>query len=248
MPSPSVDKRSDVPLYRQLFKKMAQQIADGTLKPGERLPSERELAEIARVSRTTARLAIDELVANGLVYREQGKGTFLAQPHMRGLMGFASFSEDVIARGMKPHSIVLRQEVQKATPEIAERLKLPADSDVLNLVRLRLADDSPIALQYSFLPLHLVPELDKFDLEDKSLFTTLREEYGLYPSWTEAEVEAIEAPEETKKHLDLHKGAPVLVVRGLTYTDSFELVESVETIYRGQGLALYIGRQRFTSF
>jgi GntR family transcriptional regulator len=223
---------------------MSEQIKVGDLRPGDRIPSERELTQLTRVSRTTARIAIEELVASGLVYRELGRGTFVAEPRMRNLMGFASFSEDIIARGMKPKSVVLRQEEIKASAKIASDLRIEVGEPVLNLVRIRLADDDPIAVQHSYLPSKLVPGLDALDLADKSLFSILRTEYGIYPAWTEAEVEASSASSELAEHFGIAEGSPVLVVFGLSYTDTFEIVERIKTYYGSQGFALYLGRQR----
>ena len=245
MMAPGLNKHSHVPLYRQLFDKLAAQIQQGELQPGERIPSEREMAEQLHVSRTTARLAIDELVTSGLVYREQGRGTFVAEPRMRSLMGFASFSEDIIARGWQPSSQILKQEMVNVDEELQKTLKVSPKDPVLHLARLRKADGQPVALQYSYLCYRLVPGLEKQDLTNKSLFSILREQYYIYPAWTEAEIEAMAATAEEARLLEIEPGEPVLVVRGLTYTESFEIVESVKTVYRGRGLALYIGRQRF---
>ena len=242
-----LNKHSHVPLYQQLVQTLVARIDANELLPGDRVPSERELAENMHVSRTTARLAIDELVASGVVYREQGRGTYVAEPTMRGLLGFASFSEDMRARGRVPSSQILTKELITATDQLQASLRCAPGEQVLHLVRLRLADDEPVALQSSYIPLRLVPGIEAMDLRDRSLFTILREQYYIYPAWTEAEMEAREAAAETAVSLNLEEGDPVLVVRGLTYTDSFEIVESVETIYRGKGLALYIGRQRFST-
>lgn len=242
-----LDKQSPVPLYQQLVQALAAQIDSRELAPGERIPSEREIAEQMRVSRTTARLAVEELVASGLVYREQGRGTYVAEPKMRGLLGFASFSEDMQARGRVPRSTIVKQEVIPATERMAEVLRIQPGDAALHLLRLRLADDEPVALQAAHLPLAMFPGLEALDLTDQSLFNILREHYGVYPSWTEAEMEARKATAEQARLLRLPPGDPVLVVRGLTYSDSFEVVESVETAYRGQDLALYVGRQRFSS-
>jgi GntR family transcriptional regulator len=242
-----LNKHSHIPLYQQLVQALVAQIENNELGPGERVPSERELAEKMNVSRTTARLALDELVASGVVYREQGRGTYVAEPRMRGLLGFASFSEDMRARGFRPSSQILKQKVIEADEKKQATIRCSAGERILHLVRLRLADDKPVALQSSYIPLALVPGLDTHQLENRSLFTILRDEYFIYPAWTEAEMEARKADSHTASLLNLAENDPVLVVRGLTYTDSFEIVESVETIYRGEGLALYIGRQRFSS-
>jgi GntR family transcriptional regulator len=238
-----LDKGSHLPLYVQLQEALTSQIGSGDVKPGDRLPSERELAGTLGISRITARLALDALLENGLVYREQGRGTFVAEPKMRGLKGFLSFTEDIMARGMTPRSRILAQEAITPDESIASALKLPSDALVLRLTRLRFADDEPVALQSSYIPLHLCPGLESADLTDKSLFSVLRKQYFVHPIWTEAEVEAVPASAEEAQWLEMSMGAPLLEVKGLTFTESFEVVESVRTVYR-TFLPVYIGRQR----
>ncbi len=240
----TLNKYSPVPLYRQLVDRLVAQIRSGELRPGDRVPSERELAEQLNVSRTTARLAIEELVSSGLVYREQGRGTFVAASSIRGLIGFASFSEDLIARGYRPGTRILAQELIDGDDTIRKALKLEPNEKILRLMRLRLADDRPVAIQTTCLPAKLIPGLESRDLTDQSLFAILRQDYYIYPAWTEAEIEATRAEPLQAQLLGLTPGDPVLIVRGLSYTDSFDIVESVETVYRGEGLSLYMGRQR----
>ena len=242
-----LNKHSPVPLYQQIASDLVARIDGSELKSGDRIPSERELAESMQVSRTTARLAIDELVSSGIIYREQGRGTYVAEPRMNGMLGFASFTEDMLSRGRQPSSQVVMQELIEADDILQEKLHCAPGEMVLNLVRLRLADDEPVALQTTFLPQRLAPGLEQQELTNKSLFKILREEYYIYPAWTEAEMEALSATAEQAAMFDIKAGDPMLAVRGLTFTDSFEIVEAVETIYRGQGLALYIGRQRIST-
>jgi GntR family transcriptional regulator len=104
-----LNKNSPVPLYIQLYSRLAEQINSGDFQAGEQIPTERGLAETLSVSRITARQAIDALVESGLVYREQGRGTFVAEPKMRGVIGFTSFSEDMKTRGMQPSSLIIKQ-------------------------------------------------------------------------------------------------------------------------------------------
>lgn len=239
-----LDGGSHVPLYLQLSSALIAQIGSGELKPGDRIPSERELAAELGVSRITARQAIDMLLRNGLVYREQGRGTFVAEPKMRGLKGFLSFTEDILSRGMQPGTRVLKQELAEADEAEQTRLKLQPGEKVLRLVRLRLANGAPVALQSSVLPARICPGLEHEDLTDKSLFSVLRQKYFVHPAWTEAEVEARSAAAEEAELLRLAPGDPVLVITGLTFTETFEFVESVRTVYRGNDMAIYIGRQR----
>jgi GntR family transcriptional regulator, N-acetylglucosamine utilization regulator len=244
MVTTSLNKYSHVPLYQQLVDKLIVQIRSGELRPGDRVPSEREIAESHKVSRTTARLALEELVATGLIYREQGRGTFVAASSMRSLIGFASFTEDFITRGCKPGSRILAHDLIDGDEVIRKALRLDEREMVLRLVRLRLADNKPVAIQTSYLPAKLVPGLENRDMTNQSLFAILRQDYYVYPAWTEAEIETARAEPTQAELLGISPGDPVLIVRGLSYTDSFETVESVETVYRGEGLCLYIGRQR----
>lgn len=239
-----LNKGSHIPLYLQLTAQLIHMIEKGDLKPGDKIASERELSEMLNVSRITSRLAIQELFKSGLIYREQGRGTFVAESKMRNVQGFTSFTEDMNKRGLKPGSQVLLQEVIPAEDTLARILHINPGDPALHLVRLRMANDHPVAIQYSHLPHKLCPGLENENLINGSLFAVLRQKYYIYPAWTEAVVEAASALSEEAHLLGLKPSEPVLVVRGITFNESFDIVESVRTIYPSRGLALYIGRQR----
>ena len=239
-----LDKSSHIPLYLQLTAQLIHMIDEGELKPGDKIASERELSEILKVSRITSRLAIQELLKNGLIYREQGRGTFIAESKMRNVQGFTSFTENMIKRGMKPGSQIMLQEVFPAEDTLARILHINPGDPALNLVRLRTADERPIAIQYAHIPLHICKGLENENLSNVSLFAILKQKYSVYPAWTEAVVEASAALPEEATLLGLKVGEPVLVVRGISFNESFEIVESVRTIYPSRGFGLYIGRQQ----
>ncbi len=244
----NLDKGSQTPLYLQLTKRLIEQIETGQLSTGDKLPSERELADALHVSRVTARMAIDILFEKGLVYREKGKGTYVAQPKMRGVRGFSSFSEDAKARGLKPSSKIIRQELIQVDDKMQQTLKIEPDENAVHLVRVRMVDDKPIALQSTFIPYRICPGIDSLNLTNKSLFAVLREEYFIHPAWTEAIVRARLANSEEAELLQINAGDPVLVVSGLTFTEAFDIVESVTTVYPADNFELYIGRQRIERF
>jgi GntR family transcriptional regulator len=239
-----LNKNSTVPLYRQLASHLASQILNGGYQAGDRLPSERELSEQFNVSRITARQAIATLLDDGIIFTEQGRGTFVAEPLMRRLRGLTSFTEDMAARGYKPTSRVLVNELVTVSEELQNTLKLGPQDQVFHLVRLRMADGKPVAIQDSYVSCKLCPGVELEDFTNRSLFALLREKYFVYPTWTEVDIEALPASEEEARWLRIKTGEPVLVVKGKTFTDSFEVIEKVCTIYRGKGLVLYIGRQR----
>lgn len=239
-----LDKNSDRPLYRQLAGLLVAQIQSGAFSAGSRLPSERELSEQFNVSRITARQAITTLLDDGLIFREQGRGTFVAEPRMRHLQGLTSFTEDMLARGFQPKSQVLVHELLEGDEELQRHLRLQPGDRILHLVRLRLANDRPIAIQASHISIRLCPGLEDEDFTNQSLFALLREKYYVNPSWTEIDIQAVLASKEEASLLQIRTNDPLLVVRGKTFTDSFEPIETVRTTYIGKGLALYIGRQR----
>jgi GntR family transcriptional regulator len=134
--------------------------------------------------------------------------------------------------------------VLEADEELKGSLRIPAGQRILHLVRLRMADDRPIALQASYISLASCLGLENEDLKDESLFELLLSTYYLYPTWTEVDIQAVPASREEAQLLEIRPNDPLLVVRGKTFTDSFEPIETVRTTYIGKGLALYIGRQR----
>jgi GntR family transcriptional regulator len=196
------------------------------------------------VSRITTRLAVQELLESGLVYREQGRGTFVAEPKMQGLQAFTSFTEHMRNRGLTPGSKILNQELVGVDESLAQTLHINVGDLAVHLVRLRLADQRPVAVQSAYLPARMFPGLETENLEDRSLFEVLRRKYFVHPVWTEAAVEASSSTAEQARLLEIKTGEPVLIVRGLTFTDSFDVVETVRTVYPGKGLGVYIGRQR----
>lgn len=240
----ALDKSSHIPLYLQLTAQLIHKIEAGELKPGDKLDSEREISETLKVSRITSRLAIQELMKGGLVYREQGRGTFIAEPKIRNVQGFTSFTDNMCKLGLRPGTRILVQEVIPAEEILARMLHITPGDPALHLARVRTADDRPVAVQYSYLPYKICQGLESEQLSDVSLFTILKQRYGVYPAWTEAVVEAAPALTEDALHLGLKPGEPVLIVRGTTFSESFEIVESVRTIYPSRGFALYLGRQR----
>ncbi len=240
----ALDKSSHIPLYLQLTAQLTHKIEAGELRPGDKVDSEREISEILKISRITSRQAIQELLKSGMVYREQGRGTFVAEPAIRNVQGFTSFTENMLKLGLKPSSQILLQEVIPAEEPLAGLLHIPPGDPALHLVRLRTADGRPVAIQDAYLPHKICAGLEHEPLTGVSLFTILKQRYGVYPAWTEAVVEAASAIPEDAHRLGLKPGEPVLVVRGITFNESFEIVESVRTIYPSRGFTLYLGRQR----
>jgi GntR family transcriptional regulator len=231
------------PLYSRIQQDILEQIQAGQLQPGIQLPTEADLAAQYQVSRITAKRALDELVRQGRAYRQQGRGTFVAQARIRDISGFRSFSEDIRARGFTPSSRVL--DFTEVQPEsfIRERLHLDDDERVYLLKRLRLADQAPVAVETAYLPSRFFPGLLQEELAATSLYTLLAEKYNRIPTWADAEMEACTATREQARLLDLKPGTPVLVAHRVTYSADYDAIETVDSVYRGDRFTFYTGRQ-----
>ena len=231
------------PMYFRIQQVILEQIQTGQFQPGAQLPSETDLAQQYQVSRITAKRALDELVRQGRAFRQQGRGTFVAQARIRDISGFRSFSEDVRARGFTPSSQVLDFKEVKPGAVIRERLHIPEGEPVFLLRRLRLADQEPVAVETAYLPCRLSPGLFNEDLSNSSLYTILAEKYNLVPTWADAEIEAAVPTKEEAGLLNLKAGMPVLVAHRVTFAADYDAIETVDSVYRGDRFTFYTGRQ-----
>ncbi|NCT89471.1 GntR family transcriptional regulator [Cellulomonas sp. APG4] len=207
------------------------------LEPGDVIPSERVLCERFGISRMTVRQAVDALVVEGLLVREQGRGTFVAPTKMDMEVRLTSFGEEMRRRGMEPSSHVLVAEQAPAAPDVADALDLQPGEPVHHLHRVRYADGTPMAIEQAWLPVALVPNL-LADGVPESVYGDLRRR-GLEPDWGEDTVAASEADAEDAEHLGLRPGAAVLRVERRTFTGDVALVYS-RSAYRADRYVLWV--------
>lgn len=203
------------------------------LAPGERLPSERQLAERYEVARMTVRGAIDNLIARGLIYRSHGQGTFVAQPRFEQSEALTSFSEDMLRRGLRPGAKVLRRDVIDADDGLAEKLELAVGAPVVRFERLRTADEEPMALERAHLPLERFPGLDELDLSDTSLYEALRRRWDVAVHNAEQRVHPVLLRDRDAARLGVEAGQPGLAFRRVTRDAAGRVIEYVVSLYRG---------------
>lgn len=232
-----IDRRTSTPLYVQLKDAVARDIRQGDLKPGDRVGSESELERLHGVSRITVRQALKALVQEGELYRVPGKGTYVASRKVAPLAAFTSFSENMLAQGLTPSYRLLGAELADPPPIIRQELRLGEHDRAWRIERLLLADSEPIGLQYGFYPERFFGtsdgHIDPGSLAATSLYARLERTLDV-PLW-KAE-ETVEPAIANRKEVDLlgvPDGAPVLVVRRLSYLASGDPVESVKLVFRG---------------
>ncbi|WP_432498051.1 GntR family transcriptional regulator [Kineococcus gypseus] len=224
-----------LPRYVHIERSLRARIAH--LQPHELLPSEAELCEEFSVSRMTVRAAVQRLADDGLVYRSPGRGTFVADPRPhRRVERLRGFSAEARRKGVRPSSRVLAAEVRAGGAHELERLRLPAGSSVVDLQRVRLGDDVPIALERTVLPGELGAVLDA-DLTTTSLHARMRE-LGRTPTTGTSSIRAERADRPTARLLQVPAGSAVLVEERTVLDGEGRPVELTVSRYAGDRYAL----------
>src|SRR3990172_5248384 len=167
-----IDPHSKLPLYDQIERNLRDLIINGKWNPGEVMPSEWELVELYGVSRLTVRRALDELVRQNWLDRKQGVGTFVPQPVTASISASKlSFTEQMRSIGRKPSSQLVNQRETPATAKIARLLRIEEGQSIIEITRVRLADDEPILLETSCLSMNSFPSLVSYSWsENESLY------------------------------------------------------------------------------
>jgi GntR family transcriptional regulator len=229
-----LDKSGFIPLYFQIQRTLMDQIRSGELSEGDPLPSEEELGRVYQVSRMTARQALHGLKINGYAVSQKGRGTFVTRPKLeKNIMHLRGFTEDMKHLGMEPSSKLLEQNVIRAEAELAEKLKVEVDETVMRLRRLRLADGIPMALEDSYIPLRQFPGLEKISFAKRSLYSVLRENFGVRIAYADEVIEALPATREESELLTIPKKSSILSISRIIMTTEEVPIEFACSRYRG---------------
>ncbi|CDQ21060.1 transcriptional regulator, GntR family [Halobacillus karajensis] len=238
-----LNKDLPLPLYYQIEEYLKRKIEEREFGVGELIPSERELSERFQVSRMTVRQAVTNLVNAGVLYREKGKGTFVAERKIeQPLKGLTSFTEDMRQRGMSSSSKLIAFEAMVAPGEIREKLKLKDEEEIYCVRRIRMADRKPMAIETTFMPVKLLPGLTE-KIAKGSIYHYVEQELGMAISHARQMIEARAADEEQAHLLDilpqspvlhiersslLSKGIPFEVVRSTYRADRYSFISDIE--------------------
>lgn len=206
-------------------------LIDDDLAPHDRLPTERELAETFEVSRLTVRRALDQLEADGRVYRVQGSGTFVTEPRIAKSVELTSFSEDMRARGFTPGSRLLESTVVPASTRHSYALMISPRDPVVLVRRLRLADEVPMCLETAAFRADLVPGLEE-EATSRSLYRTLEQRYNLRLERAEQTIRATVLEPADARLLAVPDFSPALQVERTTFDTRGRAVEHGSSLYR----------------
>lgn len=229
----SIDKTSRIPLYYQLMNIIVEMIEDGNLKEDDRLPSERELCEKYRVSRSTVRQAIQELEKEGYIYKVHGKGTFVSpEKFKQDLLEFYSFTEEMKKIGKIPSSKVLDFKIVKCNKQVAKKMKLNVGEDIYIFTRLRLANKEPMILETSYIPYNRFPGLTKEQLEAYPMYHIFTKKYNANFTCAEEVFQPVLTREEEAKILNYTPGQASMLIERYTF-EKDKVIEYTKGIARG---------------
>jgi GntR family transcriptional regulator len=235
-----LDNNSVIPLYHQLKEILQENIESGVWKPGDIIPSENQLMQEYTISRNTVKKSIEILVQEGALNRIQGKGTFVSRPKIaQSLSGFYSFSRVMKERGLSPRDEIKSIQTVRVKPSIARQLKLNEDENVMELIRIRYAQDEPMILETSYIPLKYVPGLTREMLEKSSLYDVMLKEYGVLVTRAKEMFEPVLIRSYESQFLDVQEGYPALLLDRIAYDSNEVPVEFCRSIVRGDRCRFY---------
>lgn len=221
------------PLYDQLVDILSEKI-EHEFRPGDLMPSERDLSERYGLSRTTVRLALQELERLGLVVRQHGRGTFVADRSAQttNLMQSYSFTEQMRAMGRVPSTTIIEFGEFEADRNLCEHMGVRIGERLFKLVRLRSADGIPMMIECSYLPVRKFLSLKRPLLEKKPLYEIIEQDFHEKIRVAEEEFFASIARPADAHLLDISEGAPVLDLVRTTFNTSNEVVEYTLSVAR----------------
>jgi GntR family transcriptional regulator len=234
--SPGIVKHeSPIPYYFQLSSYVEEKIKAKELVPGCLMPSEQEICEKLRISRTVVRQAMADLERKGLVTKQNGKRSSVAYPIYNGslMQTLQGFYEDAVSKGQTPTTRVLDLGVEPAKGEVAEALKLKEGVPVIMLNRLRFLDGEPEVLVVTYIVESKCPGLVGEDLTNQSLYELLARKFGLVIAQGHRTVEAIALDRADAKLLNLRSKSPALLLKSIGLLENGEPLEYFVAKHRG---------------
>lgn len=221
--------------YEEIAEDIRNGILSGKYNPNEQLPLEKEMCEYYGVSRITIKKAVDELVVQGLVIKRRGSGTFVKAlddedvQELSLAKQFEGFS--ATHRGRKVVSKVIKFEVIHPTEEIATKLKITNDDFVYYIIRARYADDEPYVIEYTYMPIGLIPGI-KNDILMNSIYTYIEKNLNLKIKSAHRTIRAILPDELEQEWLKIESNFPILEVEQVGFLDNGQPFEYSKAHHR----------------
>lgn len=230
----------ETPFYQQLKDKIIDDIESGKLKHGDKLPSERELAEQYGISRMTARHTLSILEREGVVERRVGAGTFISNYKIEmDFITFNSFTRTMLGRGLTPSTQVLSIKRSPVKPGIANKLHISVGEEIVIIKRLRNVNGIPISIEESFIPYKFCPGIDLRITNNHSLYQMLESEYGITLVKAKEYMKVKLAEESDSKLLRIRSESPCVLREAVAYDDNGQSIEFSTSLTRSDIVRFY---------
>jgi GntR family transcriptional regulator len=240
-----IDKNSPIPVYVQISDAIRTLIRGGALTPESPLPPSSILCQHFGITRMTLRQAYNVLEREDLIQPQRGRGTFVSRPKIeKSLREMSGFTEEMLAAGKVPSSRLIRVRQIKPGLEARDFFRLPEGARVFEMVRLRLSNNIPIAIEEVQIPEHMCPGLDRLDWSNQSLYNQLEERYGLKLARCVEVISAALPSREEKQLLEIDRTVALLKIKRQSYTSSDVPAELALTSYRGDLYTAVIRAER----
>jgi GntR family transcriptional regulator len=233
-----INKYSNVPLYSQLKHIIIRKIESGDYPEASKIPSEQELCELYDISRPTVRQAISELTNNGILYKEKGKGTFVAKSKSKvNIKDYSGFTDSILDSSnpgqLNIQSIrVIKHDEVSELESIFDNQSYSKSIDLAEIKYLSGDNDSILSYNVSYIPMSLFPEIIEDVKGRKPSYDIFKGKYPLLPVKTKSSLEIIYTDQSDAQYLQVQTGHPLLKVENLLYSKNGLLVELVIAKYR----------------
>ncbi|MGX7419380.1 GntR family transcriptional regulator [Carnobacterium gallinarum] len=221
-----INKASSVPLYDQLVDILVGMIKN-ELKPNDKMLSERVICQTYDVSRTTVRLALSELENMGWIYKRHGKGTFVAalSQGKQNLLDNYSFTDQMREMGRTPQTKVLLFEIVQSNQYVSEEMGIDLGEAIYRLKRLRLADETPMMVEISYIPVELFKNLEEERIATKPLYEIFQDDYNQVVRVADEEFSASLVTDKEAELLDVEKNSACLRLKRTSYNKANKVIE-----------------------
>lgn len=232
-----------IPLHHQVYLDLENALDLGEWRPGDRLPTERYLADRYGCSLITVRRALGELAREQRIERTRGRGTYVLHPRIdRDFADELSFTDEMQRRGLDPETRLVASRAETAGEAVANALDLAVGAPTLYVERLRVAGGEPLLLEQVHLPAERFPGLLASDLEHGSLYDLLTERYGVRVATAREFLEPVLLRTREARLLDRRPGSPALLIEGIASASNGIPVEFGRTFVRGDRTRYYVER------
>lgn len=236
-----INKDDNLAYYIQIYNVLKKRIEDRVYLPHSLLPSENVLAEEFNVTRITVRNAVKMLKEEGKIYTEKGKGSVVKAPSIeQSLFKFYSFGRNYTKRDFQSESVVINTKISVCDELVRDKLGLSETENIIQIIRLRKIDQSPVILEFSHIPLLYAPNIFELDLATLSIYDLLEEKFDLKIIKAKEYLTPDLTDENESRFLEIPYKTPVFITERITYTSNEVPIEYRKSVIRSDIFKFFV--------